>query len=239
MKKIFILIFASLTLLAFTGCNKMPKEFTNTKELDIVNLNYDFKDGNQGWVFDAADLPENEKEGTFYEIEMKRDKIPNTNEQGLYIKGNNHSDDLFLYIFKQIGNLNPGERYKADISFDLYTNVPAGMGGVGGSPGEGVTVKAGFTNKVPETYVDDNAHVRVNFDKSNQTQSGSEVKAVGDLAKDDGSYDMSWAKKRFNLSMYTNASDEGQLWAIIGTDSGYESLSEYYITNIYIKLNRE
>jgi hypothetical protein len=73
---------------------------------------------------------------------------------GLYIQGNNHSDDLFMYWTCEVGGLSPATPYRATATIDLATNIGVGTAGIGGSPGESVFVKASTSTTEPTTSAD-------------------------------------------------------------------------------------
>lgn len=63
--------------------------------------------------------------------------IPNLNKYGYLLGGANRSDDLFMYITTKISGLNPHAKYSLSVSsLSIATNVPKGLTGVGGRPGE-------------------------------------------------------------------------------------------------------
>lgn len=123
----------------------------------------------------------------FYELKFKHANIPveGKNDKGLFLQDNNHSDDLFMYItrkfYKNLG-LIPNTTYKVDLSFDMATNVPGEMMGIGGSPGSSVYVKAGAVNAEPKPE-DKNRYLRMNIDKANQSQSGKNMIVLDDITK--------------------------------------------------------
>ena len=68
---------------------------------------------------------------------------------GLYIQGHNRSDNLFMFFKRQVGGLKADAEYTAVLYLDLATNVPEGLVGIGGSPGESVFVKTGASTVEP------------------------------------------------------------------------------------------
>lgn len=197
-----------------------------------------FDSDNKGWSGGFADYPEGEEE--FYELEYKRISLPNeinSNKKGLYLSGNNHSDDLFMYIKKKIDTfykLKPNTFYNIVFDFDIATNTPAGAVGVGGAPGEGVTVKAGATIVEPAQVIRDGEY-RMNIEIGSQANAGKDVIVLGNLAKLNG-VDFSYELKNFkNEDPFTVQTDEkGELWLIIGTDSGFEATTSIYIPRIKV-----
>lgn len=152
------------------------------------------------------------------------------NGTGLYAAGTNRSDDLFLYAKKRYGGLNPSSRYRLAFELRILTDVASGCVGVGGSPGESVTVKAGASPVEPVT-VETAGEYRMNVDKGEQTQSGVDALAIGNLANSridcaDGGFEEKTLISSTPLVVETNA--DGDLWILFGIDSGFEAGSELY-----------
>ena len=122
---------------------------------------------------------------------------------------------------------------------DLATNVPAGLVGIGGSPGESVFVKAGASTVEPVTAVDDNQYLRMNIDKGNQSRGGEAMVVIGNVAHPDV-VDREYRIKTLdgtNMPHTVSADEEGRVWLIVGTDSGFEGLSAFYYSRISYQLS--
>lgn len=231
-KGINLLLVLSLTLvLLVPGCTATETKASGT---------YSFDDDMEGWIGGFADLPSDKSQWDIYELEIEHDTIPieGKKDSGIKLKGNNRSDDLFMYIYKELTGLEPNTEYDVKISFDIATNEPAGGFGAGGAPGESVFVKAGAVDRQPDVIEDSNGYLRLNLDKANQSQSGKEVIKVGDLTKTN-STDDSYEYKMFKLDTKVKTDSDGRAWIIIGTDSGYEGLTTYYVNNVSVEFTKE
>ncbi|WBW96259.1 hypothetical protein [Oceanirhabdus sp. W0125-5] len=210
----------------------------NNKITETKEMKYSFENDTMGWEGGFADLPINYVESD-YSVEFKHSNIPGLDCNGLMLTGNNHSDDLFMYVTKKLGTeygLEPNTTYNMEIKFDLATNVPGGMMGIGGSPGSSVYVKAGMTNIAPEAKIvgeGSNAYYRMNIDTGAQANSGKDMTAIGNVEKID-SIDDSFQLKPFQHTVEITTNENGEAYVIIGIDSGFEGISELYITNIEI-----
>jgi len=231
---ILLLIYVSLTGLILTGCN-------GTESNEPLTFSYGFDTNTQDWQGGFSDLPVNyEEQG--YDVIFQYTEIPVEGEEGggIFLKGNNHSDDLFLYTTKSFSKqdgLKPSTEYNVNLSFALATNVPPGMMGIGGSPGESVSIKAGAVKFKPESIEENigiEVYLRMNIDKGNQFNSGVDMIILGDAAKGEGpgQDDESYQYKNFNYDFKVDTNDAGELWIIIGADSGFEGISELYFDNI-------
>lgn len=193
-------------------------------EVQPLSLIYEFTNGTEGWEAGFADYPVGDDD--FYELSFEHATLPaplDMNDGVLKISGNNHSDDLFMYVKEKISGLEANTTYELSIQVEFATNVPDGMLGVGGSPGESVYIKAGATTIEPEREVDDLNWYRMNIDKSNQAQSGDDMVVLGDFSNDTN--EENYVLKTVNsLSEFTVITDNnGEAWLIVGSDSGFES----------------
>ncbi|WP_432665435.1 stalk domain-containing protein [Wukongibacter baidiensis] len=216
----------------------------NVFEETIPDISYNFDKDLQGFEGGFADLPLGDDVKDFYELDFKYKDIPVKDEgsKGIYMTGNNHSDDLFMYIYKNIGKdgeLKPNTRYSMDLTFKMATNVPAGMVGIGGSPGESVYVKAGITNKKPNAILDENNHYRLDIDKGNQSQGGKDLSTIGNMAKADETMDDSYSYKHFRTTSIVETDSEGNAFIVIGLDSGFEGKTEVYFDDIMISFTEQ
>lgn len=213
--------------------------FITEKETGDMTFSFDFYTGAQGWTGGFADYPVDDND--FYELGWNRQPLPESlrsdfsNEYGIYITGNNHSDDLFMFIKKHIEGLLPDTEYEAFFSIDFATNSPSGCIGVGGAPGEAVFLKAGAAVIEPMP-IDVDGDYRMNIDKGNQSTGGVDAIVLGDIANgSEDCLDSPFLMK--NLSNieepFTVTTDvEGRVWLIIGTDSGFESTTELFYSGI-------
>ena len=233
MKKIFHLsvsLFFAMILLC--SCS-------DDKNVGPLIYTYDFMNGIQGWEGNFADYPVGDDE--FYELAFEHSRLPvplDENEGALKITGNNHSDDLFMYIMKNIDGLDANTTYDISIEIEFATNGPDGMFGVGGSPGESVYMKAGVTAIKPERNVDEQNWYRINIDKANQAQSGNDMIVLGDFSNDTETENYV-LKTITNSTVFTVSSNaSGELWLIVGSDSGFESTTTVYYNQITFEFNK-
>jgi hypothetical protein len=201
-------------------------------------LVYDFEDGLEGWNVAFADYPVGEEE--FYELESGHAPLPDPlddTEYALRISGNNHSDDLFMYAYRQVGGLTPDAEYQVVFDLEIASNAPEESVGVGGSPGASVYIKAGALTGEPGRIVDDLNWYRTDFDKGNQAAEGDDMVNIGTAGTTLDAFvytiiDRSNDGEPFMARSNTN----GQLWLIIGSDSGFESTTTLYYDKISVHL---
>jgi len=209
-------------------------------------LNFRFCADSGGWVGGFADLPAADLEGDLYALSFRRAKVPGPAPDrfvGLRLSGHNRSDDLFMYVKRQITGLARDARYAIDLRFTIHTDAGRGCAGIGGAPGESVFVKAGAVAAEPDAVNDGSGQLVMNLDKGNQAQGGADAKVLGDLAADGANCEGTvYVPKRFTATRrhapVTTTDRDGNLWVLIGTDSGFEGLTTYYITHIRLTVRR-
>ena len=129
--------------------------------------------------------------------------------------------------------------YQVTFKVDIATNIPEGMMGIGGSPGESVYVKAGASTIEPLVEEDSTGWLRMNIDKGNQANGGEDMIVMGHVASPDATGDGEFVIKTLDsagIAFEATTDNEGKLWLIAGTDSGFEGLTQLYYSEISAKL---
>ena len=234
--RIKLLLFLSLITLLFSNCSDDENDTTNP---EFVELTFDFQNDTQSWEGDFADYPVGEED--FYELSYEFSYLPtplNTNLGALKQSGNNHSDDLFMFIQRQLNELEPNTDYKVSFEIEFASNVANGMVGVGGSPGEGVAIKAGVTNIKPEK-INQEGMYQMNIDKGNQGTGGSDMFLIGDFSNDTNQNEYTLKNLVANDILTVSTNGSGELWLVIGTDSSFEATTTIYYNLIKVKLEKQ
>jgi hypothetical protein len=227
-------IFAFCAGLAVTtgGCT-LPDE-----NITVFSYSYEFSTSDEGWKGDFADYPEGDS--IFYELKFKHDTVPGTsgNRKGLMLSGNNHSDDLFMFVRKQLTGLKPNTTYRVLFNVRIASKEKTGAVGAGGAPGESVFVKAGITLQKPEKVLTDGMY-RMNVDIGNQAQVGEDVMLLGHIgvATNTEKFTEVFRNNNSANTFWITTDQTGAVWVLIGTDSGYEGITTVYYTGIDIFFN--
>jgi hypothetical protein len=234
MNKLIVIVF-TIFLTTFISCQKddeaksdVPKEFI-----------YNFQTNSEDWIGDFADYP-NQLNIENYNLEFSYTKLPeplNVNKGALKQSGTNRSDDLFMFIKKKFNGLLPNKNYNISIEIEFATNAASGGVGVGGAPGEGVAIKAGASTFEPLKVIDNSDNwYRMNLDKGNQQIGGNDMKKIGDFSNgtDLYTYKLKTLKTISPLNIKSNSN--GEIWLIIGTDSGFESTTTIYYNLIKVNI---
>ncbi|MBQ7231977.1 MAG: hypothetical protein IJX07_01930 [Bacillales bacterium] len=233
MKKFLTMGIASLLTLNMMGCTSATA-MSNSQNL----VKFNFEKDNAGFMPIYADYPYSKGVEEFYEFQHEYGKVPIDGAgNGLFISGNNHSGDLFIGYVKALDGFAPARTYHFSVSFKLATDVEGGLVGVGGSPGESVTVKCGLTQTAPAALPIKNGgttYYRLNIDAGRQSNSGKDMIVVGDMAKTENHRPGEYEFKEFQAEFDVVANILGEVYLTIGTDSGFEAITSYYLDDISV-----
>jgi hypothetical protein len=214
-----------------------------------VERQFGFNRGALGWRAGFADYPAGSE--SFFELDSGVRKLPSslgrTGRKGFFITGNNHSDDLFMFLKKRLGladGIKAGQTYRVSYDIAFASSAPEGCSGIGGSPGNSVFLKAGADQREPKAVVVDGNEV-MNVDKGDQGEGGKAASVAGDISngipcdealQNPGGPPWRIVHRQHVHPVLRKASRTGQLWLLVGTDSGYEGVTRLYYTKIEVSL---
>jgi hypothetical protein len=204
---------------------------------DLMEFLWQFTNDAEGWEGAFADYPVGEEER--FELQFEYVTLPpplDENEGALRLSGMNLSDDLFMYVKRKITGLQSNTSYNLNFSVEFASDVPDDTPGIGGSPGESVYIKAGATQIEPERVIDDNDYYRMNIDKSNQSSGGDDMLVIGDFSNDTDEDVYTLKTVSNDLPFNVTTESDGSIWIIVGTDSGFEGKTYFYINTIKVEL---
>lgn len=234
MKKIFSITIVFALLLAFmSGCTPKAESPAGTSAF------FDFGQNDSGFVPIFADYPDQEDVDDFYEFQHSYGEVPIPKAgKGIFISGNNHSDDLFMGYVKKLEGFAAGESYHFGVSFKLATNVESGLLGAGGAPGESVTVKCGIVSIEPKA-TNESGYFRMNIDTGSQSNGGKDMTVVGNMSKMENNRPGEYEFNEFSAEFDMAENNTGEVYLIIGTDSGFEATTAYYLDDISVTWSKE
>lgn len=202
-----------------------------------VSFSFQFDQGDSAFQALFADYHD---DGNNYEsYQMKSEyataPVPDEESKSLYLCSINRSDDLFMGYVRKLEGLNPNTGYQFNITFRLATNVTADSFGIGGNPADSVHVKTGVFSVEPKLERDATGVFRFsNIDIGRQSQSGQNAVVVGNMARQDGVSDNSFTWKAFSTKIIAESDANGCVYLLIGTDSGFEGFTEYYLDDVSV-----
>jgi hypothetical protein len=199
---------------------------------------FNFVDGADGFTAIFADYHDDGSGLESYQMDQGVKAIPDDSakRQGLYIAGANRSDDLFMGYWKGLELGRPNATVSFDLSFQLATDVAPDEGGIGGDPNTSVYIKAGLTTVQPVSQME-GTHYRLNIDAGIQSESGADMKVIGDMSKPTDSGDSDgFVLKELTAHGTAKTDASGRVFLIIGSDSGFEGFTSYYLTDIKLSV---
>jgi hypothetical protein len=228
-----------LTLLCLLSCgDKGPATPAAT------TLSYSFETGDEGWQAGFADYPAGLTSSDsldLYKFAYGWSVLPASvqpRQYGIRLRAANRSDDVFMFLKKKVTGLVPDTDYRILLETELASNAPTNAIGIGGAPGEAVTVKLGATQNEPKTVRDAQQWYRMDIDKGNQTQAGKDMLVAGHIGVSDTTTTHAVIRRNSPAPLTRRSSPTGELWLIVGTDSGFEGTTELWWANIKVTLQR-
>jgi hypothetical protein len=196
---------------------------------------FDFAQGPQGWSGGFADYPVGQESS--FELVADSRALPaelGSEHSALFISGNNHSDDLFMFYKRRVDGLLPNRVYHVRFGVQIATEAPHDCVGIGGAPGEGVTLKAGASTIEPVAIGHDGFN-EMNVDKGTQADGGANALVLGNIANQRPCDN---TPPVFELKSFDSGADSldvttdagGAAWVFVGTDSGFEGTTNLYYT---------
>jgi hypothetical protein len=203
-----------------------------------ITRSFDFRAGASGWKAGFADY-----DPAVHVIDAEsgiRELPPELGAgTGFYLAGTNASDDLFMFLKRRLGEadgIRPNRAYQVRLTIVFGSNAPSGSVGIGGSPGESVFLKAGASTQQPKPFLAEDGHLRMNVDKGDQATGGpaaSVVGAIGNGTADEGGEPAYVSLQRLHIHEFTVRADaNGNLWLLVGTDSGFEGRTALFFQRI-------
>jgi hypothetical protein len=209
-----------------------------------ISESYDFAQGDHGWRSGFADLPIDANES--YELDSGLKPLPSelgVEGTGYLLQSHNRSDDVFMFLTKQLGaedGIVANQTYQVQFTIKFASNAPSNAVGVGGAPGESVVLKAGASSVEPRA-VEEDGYYRMNVDKGNNSEGGPAASVAGNIAnglEQDGDEPVPYVSLtvEHTHTVDVQADADGNLWLLVGTDSGFEGLTALYYQQIDVQL---
>lgn len=210
----------------------------------LCGMEFSFPTGSDRWEGDFTDYPVNKE--SFYELSWGWEDLPTSVisptgkllEKGLFLSGNNHSDDLFMFARRKIDKVKPNSWYRLNFSVLIESNEPTNAIGIGGAPGESIFFKVGASTEEPQKIAI-GGYYYLNVDKGDQSQAGENAQVIGHLANAEvNPNEPVYLPKILSTyeSLCVKSDQNGEFWIFLGTDSGFEGPTKFYIAQITMDL---
>ena len=211
--------------------------FAQTLEFD-----YNFRNGALGWTGDFASYPPWTNTSGFYQLESgirfgprKLTRVPT---RTFYIQGANHSASLIMFLKRRLtaaDGIVAGRTYRAEFIVTAASNAATGCVGIGAPPGEGVYLRAGTTNVEPVPVLQHNGDLELNVDFETTTAEAGNIANGLDCESAYPHFPFVSIQRPAEYATVT-ASQNGELWLLVGTRSGYEGFTPLYYQRIKVRL---
>jgi len=225
-----------LVLSAATGCAEQL-----TEPEGIIELAFTFETGPEDWRGAFADYPSGREQD--FRLAFEHRALPaeaGPPSSGLYLAGDNRSDDLFMFLTREVTGLRPNAPYAVTFELVLASNAGTGCAGIGGAPGESVFLKVGASRTEPRVLPDADGSLRLDVDKGSQANGGANAQVIGNIANGlsqcpDAPFRLI-NRSNTGTPFLMTSNEQGALWLLVGTDSGFEGTTTLYYDSISVVL---
>lgn len=222
---------------AITGSDSRNPEFTHE---------YNFNEKPNGWSALFSNYWVGREDD--FELESGYRSLPkplDMDRSGFYLSGMNLSDDLNMFLKHRIDGLETETAYRVEFEVTFATDAPSGCTGVGGAPGEGVTLHASASSTEPDRVIDNSLeqdYYRLNWEENYEGEAHSwyQETKIGDVAntrecEEERRYELKTVTGEQQLVM---TDGNGNLWLLVGTRSGFEAATSLYYTEVKASIRK-
>jgi hypothetical protein len=154
---------------------------------------------------------------------------------GYRMRASDVSEDLFLYVVREMNGLSPGATYRARFCATVAT--PLRAGGIG----QRLYAKLGVSSRAPLRTVTDSEYGPYYFldiDKGRlPTSGGSNAVYAGEVGRDDGGSGWGFVTREPQESLTVTADAQGRAWLLAGIESTFGGVVEFYWYQIEVELD--
>lgn len=203
-------------------------------------LDFRFCGDSEGWSGGFADLPSSGLADPAFGLSFGRAPLPPSSGllgEGLRIAGTNASDDLLMFLKRQVTGLRPQARYAARFQVRFATNTGRACSG---DLSESVTAKAGAGPVEPQAVRDAAGILRLNLDVGRQARPGADAVVLGSAGADGIGCSGRWYAVRTLASrdgaQVARSDRDGNLWLFLGFDSGFAGRTDIHLERVRVEL---
>ena len=241
--------FTSLLCVFLISCGSgSSSSSTPPKEKQSLLLTYDFSESAQGFSIDTADHYVEHQLNNKITSEMADLPSPYEYRKGIMFQWDNYSDDMKGFIKKKITGLNANSQFQVDFNVDVLTFMSDACGGIGGSPGESVRVKAALLVEEPvksieSHYIYDVLYQEYVISIDDGQSGGDDVVVLGHIGlpipcDDDFFANHVWEIKPLSNdeNFFITTNSNGEAWIYVSIDSGFEGRSTFYLAEVELSI---
>jgi hypothetical protein len=227
----------SIVIVFLSGCSLSEE---GAPSISVFSASFDFDLAPDGWQADFADMPSVLEDTSLYKLKFEHTDLPSNLGTGksLMLSGNNHGDDLFLFIKRKITGLMPNTSYNLVFEVQLASNIAADSVNAGGYSGNSIFLKAGASGIEPKRVAHADKYV-LNIDKGERNSAGDNAVVLGDISIPSSSTDYQLISRSNASSVghqpfIAQSNDAGEIWLVVGTDSGLTGITTVYYTKVNV-----
>ncbi|SFD33262.1 hypothetical protein SAMN05216167_104390 [Spirosoma endophyticum] len=227
---LFLTILFTGSLLTFSACQQ-----ESVPSQPGLPYQSSFQRDSDGWVAGITDYGTAQDSIMEFRAAYKRLPAPlDTTRKSLMLESMNRSDDAFMFIKKKVTGLQPNNDYSLLFEIELASKYGTNSIGIGGSPGGSVYLKAGASAVEPVKELKDGFY-SLNVDKGAQNNDGTAAILLGNIGAGDDVTDYKLITRTNTDKPFTARTNaQGELWLLVGTDSGFEGLTTLYYSSIKV-----
>lgn len=209
----------------------------NPEGIFLSSTTFNFNEDLHGWEYGFAQYPAGAQDSISYDLKFAYPATPPglAVEKAVMLSGKNQSGSLFMFLKKKLTGLTPNTYYTITFNVEFASNVAKGNSNANTLPAENVFVKVGATQIEPKSVVR-GGNFEMNIDKGDQRFDGEDMIIIGDISsvKDSDEYVLVTRSNSgsYNRLFEVESNSDGELWLIVGTDSGFEGTTTLYYTKI-------
>ncbi|GAB4037818.1 hypothetical protein [Spirosoma jeollabukense] len=227
---LFLTILFTGSLLTFSACQQ-----ESVPSQPGLPYQSSFQRDSDGWVAGITDYGTAQDSIMAFKSAYRGLPTPlDTTRKSLMLESMNRSDDAFMFIKKKVTGLQPNKDYSLLFEIELASKYGTNSVGIGGSPGGSVYLKAGASAVEPVKELKDGFY-SLNVDKGDQNNDGTAAILLGNIGAGEDVTDYTLiTRSNVDKPFTARTNAQGELWLLVGTDSGFEGLTTLYYSSIKV-----
>jgi len=203
-----------------------------------ILTDFQFATSGEAWESGVVDYPAADEAA----VGFLGDRRPRPAESGstdlaLYLRGDNVSNDLFMYWSRRYAGLFPEQTYSVTIDLEYLSDASRDCTT---GPGPVTWLKLGLAGVEPLRFLDQDNWYRLSLDKGQQGQGSATTVVLGDIRNNRagctaGAPYTAWARQTLPEALVVRASAEGTVWIIVGTESAFAGPHDIYLSRLRLR----
>jgi len=207
----------------------------------LDTFTFDFSMSLHDWSAGFSDYVVAADDSAVHQFHFEHTNVPGTPSKAVMLSGK--GEGLFMYLKKKVQNLEPHTEYVLTFDIEFASDAKASTTGGVDSPGDKVFLKVGASGIEPKSLIENDYYV-MNIDKGDQSQGGEDMIVIGNVsvpADSEGFVVINRTNGPYSGNsspILVKTSSQGELWLIVGTESGHAGVTTLYYTNFTAVLSK-